>query len=79
MMSLVVVAILVGAALGCLIRLGFARSLRPFVAASLLIGAAGYVLQGSPMLPSSPARSPAGRILGATRLAIFALQRGHGT
>jgi hypothetical protein len=60
MMSLVVVAISVGAALGCLIRLGFARSLRPFVAASLLIGAAGYVLQGSPMLPSSPARSPAG-------------------
>jgi len=50
--------LLLGAgAMGALVLLGVPRLLRSFVGAALMLGAAGYALQGRPGLPASPAVS----------------------
>ena len=49
-------ALLGGGAMAALVLLGLARPLWSLVGAGLMLGAAGYALQGSPALPASPAR-----------------------
>lgn len=48
-----------GAAMVALALLGAARALWSMLGAALMLGAAGYALQGSPGLPTSPARPAA--------------------
>ena len=45
------------ATMGLLMLLGVGRAMWAFAAAALMLGAAGYALQGRPMLGASPARS----------------------
>lgn len=47
------------AAMAALVLLGTARALWSLVAAALMLGFAGYALQGSPGMPSSPAKPAA--------------------
>lgn len=54
----VALAGLVAAAAVLLGRLGFPRLLASFALAALMLGAAGYALQGAPALAEAPARPP---------------------
>jgi Flp pilus assembly protein TadD len=55
-MGWVILILLGGGAMAALSLLGLSRSLRSLMGAGLMLGAAGYALQGSPSLPASPAR-----------------------
>lgn len=59
-MGWVALLLLLGVSLGMLRLLGVRGGLLTASAAALLLGAAGYALQGSPSLPASPARSGEG-------------------
>ena len=54
MMGLLILALLVGAALGVLWLLGLRGAVFTLAAAALMLGAAGYALQGRPSLAGSP-------------------------
>ena len=76
MMAWVSLALLIGAAFAALLRLGVPRALASFVGAALMLGAAGYALQGRPGLPASLAISAAASVavdpgLSALRNAMF--------
>ena len=58
-MGWVWLALIAAATFGFLWRFGVPRSLASFVAAALMLGAAGYALQGRPTLHGSPARASA--------------------
>jgi len=53
-MGLLILALLVGAALGVLWLLGLRGAVFTLAAAALMLGAAGYALQGRPSLAGSP-------------------------
>ena len=57
LMGWVMLAALGFAAMGSLMLLRVGRAMWAFVAAALMLGAAGYALQGRPTLGASPARS----------------------
>ena len=60
-MGWLILALLMGASLGLLRRLGVRGGLLTASAAALLVGASGYALQGRPNLPGAPAQRTAGR------------------
>jgi cytochrome c-type biogenesis protein CcmH len=59
MTGFLILLILIGLALGGLRLLGLAGPLLTMAAAALMVGGAGYALQGHPGLPGSPARGSA--------------------
>jgi len=59
MIGWIVLAALMAGAFVLLRRLGVPRDLASFVGAALMLGAAGYALQGRPALPGASARPPA--------------------
>lgn len=61
MMGWLIVLLLLGISLGVVRLLGVRGPMLKAVAAALLIGAAGYALQGRPAAPGSPAQASAGR------------------
>lgn len=60
-MDWLILLLLVAASLGALWLLGVRRGFLTAVAASLVLGASGYALQGQPDLPGAPARGGEGR------------------
>ena len=61
MMGWLWLAAIGAAAFGAMVAIGVRRPLWPMLGAALMLGAAGYALQGSPALPASPA-TPDARI-----------------
>lgn len=59
-MGWIALLVLAGVSLGALRLLGLRHGFLTASAAALLLGAAGYALQGSPTLPASPAKSGEG-------------------
>ena len=61
-MGFALLLVLAGATLGAMALLGVPKRLWSSVAAAVMLGAAGYALQGSPGRPASPAKPPAERL-----------------
>ena len=74
MIGWLILALMVALGLGAFRLLGLRRAMLQLAAAALLVGAAGYALQGRPALPGSPREAAASRQvipLGNVRRAFF--------